>query len=264
MVNKDLSELRALARARHRAATKKISRLNRDVEVIVSGTKYDPRRNVKNISKYNKKQLESYINQLNAFQSRKTQFVPDKDQKPIRLEVWKRYKGTEQQYNLEVQKRRTRYDYLSKPGQDKPSDRQKRATPHNIAKANRTTNVDVELNRNSTSISSEENLDKLTRNLLDRMTPRHRDRVRDRNRRTVKNIISDYGDSEMSELFSNLTDEQFDYFWDFSPNEINSFFLWYMASKEVEEGSKQSYLAGISEDSKNIFVRFINEIKSTM
>lgn len=101
----EIEELRTVARSRHKAVTAKINRIRKSAEVEVGGSKYDPRRDVAKIGRYNTRQLQDYISQLNGFTDRKTQFVPDAHKKPIpRAGVtgWSEYKREERKYNAKV------------------------------------------------------------------------------------------------------------------------------------------------------------------
>ena len=69
-------------------ATAKIAR-NRRNGVSLEGTKHDPRREPNAIKGYTRKQLATYMNQLSAFNSRKTQFVGDRKGRPIPKEQWR-------------------------------------------------------------------------------------------------------------------------------------------------------------------------------
>lgn len=102
MPNPDIQQLRAEARARHRAVTKKISRLKSVKDVDIAGTKADPRRDLNALKSYNSRQLKAYIASMNAFTSRKTQFVPDVKRQPMRQSVWEEYKKLERKRNAKV------------------------------------------------------------------------------------------------------------------------------------------------------------------
>lgn len=102
MADEELSELRAMARARHRAATRKISRIKSDTGLPISGTKNDPRRDLSKIKGYTKSQLRSYVSQLNDFNSRSTQFLASATRTPMQADLWKTYKSLEGRYNQRV------------------------------------------------------------------------------------------------------------------------------------------------------------------
>lgn len=114
MVSKnDLAELRKVARDRHIAATKKVSRLNRQQNLNISGTKLDPRRDLAALKRYNSTQLKSYIAKLDTFNSRETQYVGDSEGRPMNIDLWREYKGLETRYrnrvNREYKKVETTY-----------------------------------------------------------------------------------------------------------------------------------------------------------
>lgn len=104
MVSRDeLNALRAEARKRHRDATRKVSRLNRN-GVQLSGTKYDPRRDLERLKSYNAAQARAYINQLDKFVARETQFVQYANGEIDKASAWQTYKKLENAYNRRVNK----------------------------------------------------------------------------------------------------------------------------------------------------------------
>ena len=97
----ELVRLRAEALSRTRQAGKKISR-NKVKNVFLAGSKYDPRKSAKQISRMNSIQLKSYTEKVNAFLSRKTQFVPTL-MEPIPTALYQKYKRYERDYNAKAQ-----------------------------------------------------------------------------------------------------------------------------------------------------------------
>lgn len=91
----ELNRLRKLARARHRAATSKISRSKKRNNVLITGTEFDPRRDLKKVDRYTAKQLTEYIGKLDTFTSRKVQFERDRMRRPIPKKDWTEYKRLE-------------------------------------------------------------------------------------------------------------------------------------------------------------------------
>lgn len=92
-----INDLRAEVLKRHKAANNKVNRLKRQ-GVELSGTVYDVRRDPANVRRYNARQLQSYLGQLNDFMRRGNQFVAGNEGVPIRRGVWERYKRTEREY----------------------------------------------------------------------------------------------------------------------------------------------------------------------
>ena len=95
----ELDDLRALARKRQRAVGKKISRIRRQVGAEIAGTSYDPRKPSSNINKLNRNQLRSYINKLNAFQSRQNQYVQLSGNVPLPRKTWLAYVKPQEKVN---------------------------------------------------------------------------------------------------------------------------------------------------------------------
>lgn len=70
--------------------------------VEVAGTKFDPRISPDRVKRLNSRQLQSYIQRLDSFVSRETQFVPDRQNKPMRGSLMNQYKSLETEYNRRV------------------------------------------------------------------------------------------------------------------------------------------------------------------
>lgn len=101
----ELEELRATARARRNAATRKVAR-NRRAGVDIAGTEFDPRVSNDRIARLNTKQLNALIGRLDSFMSRKSQFVNLAQGIAPRSE-FNEYKKWERKYNkkaVELQK----------------------------------------------------------------------------------------------------------------------------------------------------------------
>lgn len=97
----ELENLRHEARKRLRAAGKKVSYNRRVNGVELTGSPFDPRVPPSRIDRYNKTQLNSLINKLDNFTSRKQQFVKlGTDIVPKR--EFSEYKKWERKYNANV------------------------------------------------------------------------------------------------------------------------------------------------------------------
>ena len=98
----ELERLRALARKRHAAATRKVNRLRNTKDADVAGTKFDPRRDLAGLKRYNTAQVMAYIKRLDSFLDRRNQFVGDARQRPIPVygkNGWKEYQDAQNKYN---------------------------------------------------------------------------------------------------------------------------------------------------------------------
>lgn len=114
----DINELRRIVRKRHAAATNKISRTRRNKDVEIGGTKYDPRRDPSRIKNYTRAQLRSYMNELDAFTSRRTGYVAGAQGAPIPADLWRKYKAAENRYNAKGRRRDEAIAGIKLPGQD--------------------------------------------------------------------------------------------------------------------------------------------------
>lgn len=90
MVARDIRELREEVARAERLARRKVNRIKRETSVETFG-KYNPVRSSGKYRSYNRKQLESYLGQLNSFRSRSTQFVPDVRGRAVPRQIYKRY-----------------------------------------------------------------------------------------------------------------------------------------------------------------------------
>lgn len=98
-----LHELRELAKRRHDAASAKVRRL-KSQGVEVADTRYDPRVDRSRINRYTKKQLEAYVNRIDSFTDRSTQFVPGRRGVPIPREAWESFERAQIASNIRAEK----------------------------------------------------------------------------------------------------------------------------------------------------------------
>lgn len=112
-----LAALRSLAVRQAANATAKIRRLEKQ-GIHLAGSTYDPRRDAKNIAKYNRKQLQTYTAQLSEFTKRSTKFIKGPMGAPISMMDFSRYKNAETLYNLAGDRLRRRNAALPLPGED--------------------------------------------------------------------------------------------------------------------------------------------------
>lgn len=104
----DINDLRDEVKRRQVAAQRKVARLRRS-GVFVAGTSFDVRRDPAKVSRYNKRQLNKYLNDLNAFVDRSTSFVAGVEGAPISGKDWRAYKRAERAFH---DKATSRYDSI--------------------------------------------------------------------------------------------------------------------------------------------------------
>lgn len=112
--NVELNKLRAEARKRRNAATRKIARNRREKGINVAGSEYDPRKSPDAIERMNTSQLNSYIKRLNNFTSRDTQFISTGGG-PVSRRDWAKFKAAETKANTRSAIRAKRVGNLKLP-----------------------------------------------------------------------------------------------------------------------------------------------------
>lgn len=214
----ELRALRAMANRRHRAATNKISRLKNDVGVNVSGTDVDPRRTRANIKNYTEKQLRSYINQLDNFVSRRTQFVPDAKRRPIPASQWREYQRLEKQYNEKISAQFARYrDVDLGPSGMTVGQRMEMMTPRFPYMQDRAVNTPyTPLNRRSSNIGSQRALQRLTKDMRARLEEGHSSRELQAGREQFEKMAELLDAPGLTRRVRNLSDSQFEALWKFT------------------------------------------------
>lgn len=95
----EINDLRkSVYQAQRRAASKK-KRLYDENRAIVDGTAYDPVKPGKWVAHANSSALKAQLKRLNSFNSRKTQFYGDAENKPIKGETWNHLKTEVNRFN---------------------------------------------------------------------------------------------------------------------------------------------------------------------
>lgn len=214
-----LDQLRALARARHRAVTGKISRLNRQAGVVVSGTKADPRRNLSKIKRYTASQLRTYINQLDSFNARSTQFVPSANRKPIQVDLWKKYKNLERRYNQRVNEQfeQVKDVFLPAVGQTL-GERMAMITPAHRQLTNPAVNAPYRpAEVQSRNVSSEKALRRLIAQKQNQLKVSYRKKLIDDARSQFSKMADIINRRDLADDVANLSDAQFEVLWNYTP-----------------------------------------------
>ena len=266
----ELSELRAaVTRARRNAVRKKRRIEKGDNYVRLDGSKYYPVRPPKIHEKYNRKQLEVYLSNLQEFNSPRTQFVPDHENNPIPMSKWRSYKAAEDAYNDRVDSFSVKFDdkVRLKRTEVKPSQIHRMANPDHMAGNASSNGAKRKYVRQPHQIRGEQKLDKLTKRLQDELTDKRFRKELGTNWLTVRDILYRYADDngdDIVDLFMSLSAEQFEYFWHFSPAHVHEFFLWYETVKALDEGRDDLHDAyyDLYEAARQNVVDFIKEVKT--
>lgn len=219
MADRELEELRRLARQRHRAVTGKISRLNREANVPLSGTKSDPRRDLSKVKRYTKAQLRTYIEQLNGFNTRSVQFVPSANRTPMRADLWKQYKSLERRYNQQVNDRfeSVRDVFLPTVGQT-IGERMDMITPVHRQLTNPAVNAPYRpAEMNPGNVSSERALERLIRQKRNQLKKSYRKKQIDDARENFAKMADAINRRDIADDVAKLSDARFEVLWNYTP-----------------------------------------------
>lgn len=215
--NLSLNELRELARKRQRAAGNKISRLNTQIGVNISSTKLDPRRDYRNVRKYNRNQLISYVNNLNSFVDRKTQYVPDAYGRPINRDLWRKYQQKEREFNKRVARNYAKFkDVVIDEHGTTVDERQAKITPRHRQMYNPAVNVRTPQKRSLKGVVSEKALKALISDMNKKLGSDFISQDIKRGREQFKKLSEDISLGDIGKRISKLSADQFNYLWNFS------------------------------------------------
>lgn len=263
----ELRALRAEVRARHEAATKKVSRLRRRGAEL-GGTAFDVRRDLSVVKRYNTKQLKTYLDQLNSFVDRSNAFVPGRGGVPIPAAKWREYTREERKF------RRARLDELSSVGKfDLPGvgkgntilDRYYRLNDKSRAVgANRPF---YELDRRSKDISSPEALDRLIKDMRKRNAPNYKPQKIKNARKELAEIINNLGSPTMTDAEGNkvtwksmvdkLNDYQFNILWNYTDFATKASSEYELARMRAM-GREERFIESMSRDNETVIEDALN------
>lgn len=212
--NEELEALRAQVRARHNAATKKVSRL-RQRGVELGGTNYDVRRDPNNIKRMNSTQLRAHLGRLNSFIDRKNAFVPGDSGVPLPAAKWREYKALERQYNRIGNREYAKVGdtFLPQPG---VKVRDRRSILAQSALGTAANAPYQEINRNSRGITGTDALDKITEQMRGKTSRDYLPAEIAKSREQFMDMLKEMGNAEYIDTAKKLTDDQFDTLWNYT------------------------------------------------
>lgn len=219
MADEELNELRAMARARHRATTRKISRIKADTGLPISGSKNDPRRDLGKLKGYTKSQLRTYIAQLNDFSSRSVQFVPSATRTPIQTDLWKKYKNLEGRYNQRVNEQFARVQDVFLPAVGQTiGERMAMITPAHRQLTNPAVNSPYRpAEMKPRNVANERALKRLISQKENQLRPSYRKRLVNDARNQFAQMADVINRRDLARDVSKLTDAQFEVLWNYTP-----------------------------------------------
>lgn len=215
----NVNELRALVRKRQQAANAKARRLEAK-GVSVSGTKYDPRRDPAKIRSYNSRQLNSYLNELNAFTDRGNQFVGLADGSIVPSKKWRTYKGLERRYNAVGKREYSRVKDLKLPNAGRTvAERDADIMPNRKrvrrAAGEANSRLYEPVNLRPQNVNGVKALETLIRHRRKQLSRAYKPDQIKRQRKEMNAMLKEIGESQLIEGANSLTDEQFNVLWNY-------------------------------------------------
>lgn len=222
-----LNELREQANTLESRAGRKISRNKASKGVIISDTKFDPRRDPSKVSRYNTRQMEAYVKSLETFNSRATQFEAGARGAPLPRKGkygWKDYKSGENAVRKLAKDKMAPWMNQKLPGPG--------STPTNIREGDETIGQRAEKirakhptvtnqgylppERQPKNIKDSDSLTKLTKANHKRMTKKFQREEHKRAREELKQMVAVFQDDSLDKNIMGLTKGQFDILWNFT------------------------------------------------
>jgi hypothetical protein len=224
----DLDRLRAELKKKRQAVTNKINRVKKSTGAVVAGTELDPRRKVGAEKSYNKRQLETHIEQLNDFMRRGNQFVALKGGAPAtkgEAYVYERRKAAQQEAKASYEA------VMSKI--DTPSGFTALQNVQNTVQGpNQTVRGPYSMKVSELSeITSRTALQKLSESLVSQIKPNYLNKAIGSGRDNLNTALKLMGMEEEVTRLDALTDHQFDAFW-FGTNIAESVFMKYHTEQD--------------------------------
>jgi hypothetical protein len=217
VANNDLERLRAEVRARHAAATRKISRLRREKGVELSGSLFDLRRDINKIKRYNKAQLNKYLMELTTFNHRGTQFVAGKQGKPIPAKDWQYAKSLEAQINSIANQHNASVANVHDPLTNLPiGKRDATMRPDRVRAAGEAAMRPFEVReREARHVNGAEGVQALIKSMEKKLKPTYFKASLTESRRQANQMLKVMGAKHLQKSIRKLSDYQFDVLWNY-------------------------------------------------
>lgn len=201
----ELDELRAEARRLRANATAKAGRLRRQ-GVVVQGSGFDPRRAPGVEKSYNRAQLRSYVNQMNAFNARSTKFVAGAEGRPVAFATANRLKSLARISNVKAMNRLNAVKDVRMPGTDMTF-----GESRVIAKSRRSPVPSMTydlIHVDPKQIMGESAAKKLARTIEKRTNSRSRNSMNKNAYTNIHNMLNESGNQFLKARFDSLTTGQ--------------------------------------------------------
>lgn len=211
----ELERLRELVRKRRGAVTAKIYRIRRNTGVDIADRPEDPRRDPSVVKKYNTRQLNKYLGELNAFQSRSVGFVAGAGGVVLPRLKWEQYKRLEAQYNALGIKHEAKISDIFLPTAGMTL-RQRNAMIHPTAVGEVVNRPYSYVERSSSQVPDVAALEALTRDMRRKVSKSFLPGEIKKARSELNTMLKTTGNDEFAKRAAALSDAQFDTLWNYT------------------------------------------------
>lgn len=242
---KNLNELRNEVRHAHRLATKKVSRL-RSKGVEIGFSDLDPRRDLSRIKRYTEKQLRAYMSELETFRSRKVSYVATARGTPISGSKWREYKRLEREFNKRAERAYSRLSDTFLPSHGMTIGQRDELMRSDLPFAGGERRPFDPIERSVRWIASEKALDKLIKDMRNKVSPEYEQKTVSAQRRVSMKMSRDTGSREIRNALRGLSDDQFSVLWNYT-----NFPTLLSAKYESTKEKSPDWLARVADDSND-------------
>lgn len=218
MPDNDIQFLREQVKKRRAAVTAKENRIRRNTGVEIAGTPEDPRRPPSVIAKYNARQLNNYLGDLNSFMSRGNGYIADASGGFIRKSSWLAYKRVERANNALAKAEFESFADVHDPVRNmtvreaevlftpdsKRAQGDIRHRPYSV------------VDRKPENIKNAAALDKLKKQLDGKLAPGYLPKAIKASRRQAGMMMDNAGVSDLKKVMAKLSDSQFNLLWNYT------------------------------------------------
>lgn len=217
MATKDeqLKALRLKVKKQHQAANRKVNRLRKNKIVELVGTKFDVRRPVGNINKYNKKQLETYSAVLTQFNSRQTTYAGGLNGAVLDITSAAYFKRLQSRYNtIATNHKASKADVFIPQAGMTIKERHATLDPDKKASQGYAANDPFAINTVELhNIKDQKALKILTQQLEKKLRDDYLTIELKASRGELKQMLDTIGDQDLADGFNKLNAYQFDILW---------------------------------------------------
>lgn len=260
----ELERLREMVRKRRSAVTAKIARIRRNTGVDITGRSEDPRRATDAIKRYNVRQLNNYLGELNAFQSRSVGYVAGAGGVPIPRNKWREYKRLEAQYNAIGAKHEASVADIFIPTSGMTI-RQRKAMIHPTAVGEVVNNPYAWVEREPEQVRDAKSMDKLITDMRRRTDRKYLPGEIAKARKQLNEMLKTAGMNDVAKQASKLSNSQFDTLWNYT-NFATQVSLSYELMKLRSADAKERWHDSVLEDARDdigSLLEWANELPET-